>query len=254
MLPEANKLYKEPTVIREGEVETTLETEECMLAARKECKALSGIRPGELDYARQFASSLIQTMTQPVYHLNRVQEFGESFFYRNTRGTVGSSLFIWTYCTGIIDHSKVSLQGKANWQMVPRSQQDTFWDAWDIDDRGIDNDNFLAEGMPASFNKAGHPEIRTKYGGDGLPLDIRVKMVCFRHRWLAPPAEALQPPLHISAGLSDQIESYLDMFLMSPNASRDAGFLKRQFHAPPVCQQPEPTDPKSPGRAATSAG
>ena len=224
---EAVKLDKDNCEIREGKLRLLLETEDYM-AARKECKALVRIRPGELDYVRQFAS--LCNMTGEREDRERaLMAYETAFKLLENQSTIGTPDEQWDHLNVYLDllHRNLrSQQGLAQAKRLARwflgRKQDTFWDAWDIDDREFDNDN-SRRGHVVQFQQGRVTRDLTKYG-DGLPLDIRVKMGMFRAQMgLLHQPEALSHLAHLRR-LSDQIESYSDMFFDVAECLSNTGF------------------------------
>ena len=224
---EAAKLDKDNCEIREAKLRILLEVEDYM-AARKECKALVRIRPAELDYVRQFAS--LCNMTGQREDRERAHMAYETAFkLLENQSSVATPDEQWDHLNVYLDllhRTHRPHQGIAQAKRLARwflgRKQDTFWDAWDGDDREFDNDNSRRRHVP-QFQQGQVNRDPSKYG-DGLPLDIRVKMGMFRAQMgLICQQEALGHLAHLRR-LSDQIESFSDMFFDVAECLRNADF------------------------------
>ena len=244
---EAAKLDRDNCEIREAKLRILLELDDYM-AARKECKALVRIRPAELDYVRQFAS--LCNMTGEKEDRERAHMAYETAFkLLGNQSSIGTPDEQWDHLNVYLDllhRTYRPHQGIAQAKRLARwflgRKQDTFWDGWDGDDREFDNENSSRRAHVPQYQHGRVSRDPLKYG-DGLPLDIRVKMGMFRAQMgLTHQPEALRHLAHLRR-LSDQIESFSDMFFDVAECLRNSAFPETAIgFYEPMKEHPELVD------------
>lgn len=101
-------------------------------------------------------------------------------------------------------------------------KDETFWDRYVDDDREWDGENDR-RGYVGEFQQGKASRDKAQYG-DGLPIDIRVRMGLFRIK-LGMKEEALnhfEPLLQYA----EDVDEYHDMFVQTVNSLRNAGHLE----------------------------
>jgi general transcription factor 3C polypeptide 3 (transcription factor C subunit 4) len=224
---QAVKLDKGNCDMREAKLRLYLEIEDWP-SARLECKGLVRLRPAELDYVRQYAS-LCNMTGKPDERERALLAYEAAFKLQANQPSPDNPDEYWDHLNVYLDllhRSGRPYDGVAELKKLARwllgRKDDTFWDAWDWDDREFDNDDVRRDQV-AQFKQGRVARDPLKYGG-GLPLDIRVKMGMFRAQMgLVQQPEALRH-LEPLRRLSDDVESFSDMFRDVAECLRKASF------------------------------
>ena len=232
--------------MREAKLRLHLELEDWRYA-RMECKALVRLRPAELDYVRQYAS-LCNMNGKSDERQRALLAYEAAFKLQTNQPSPDNPDEYWDHLNVYLDllhrsgrpHDGVAqLKTLARWLLGRKD--DTFWDAWDWDDREFDNDD-VRRAQVSQFQQGRVTRDPSKYG-DGLPLDIRVKMGMFRAQMgLMQQPEALRhlKPLR---RLSDDVESFSDMFRDVAECLRKASYPETAItFYEPIKRHPELVD------------
>ena len=232
--------------LREAKLRLYLELEDWP-SARLECKGLVRLRPAELDYVRQYAS-LCNMTGRPDDRERALLAYETAFKIQVGALSPANPDEYWDHLNVFLDllhrsnrpyDGVVELKRLARWLLGRK--EDIIWDAWNMDDREFDQDDVRRDQV-WQFKKGLVTQDPSKYG-DGLPLDIRVKMGMFRAQMgLMHQQEALRH-LEPLRQLSGDVESFSDMF-------RDVAECLRKASSPetaitfyePVKSHPELVD------------
>lgn len=224
---EAVKLDPDNCEMREGKLKLLLELEHWK-AARLECKALVRIRPAELDYVRQYAS-LCSISGKHEDRERALEAYGTAFKLLEAQSSMERPEEQWDHLNVYLDlllRNNRTHQGLREAKRIARwflgRKDDIFWNAWDTDDREFDIEN--SRRVLVVHFQQGLVSRNPNHYGNGLPLDIRVKLGMFRTRMgLLHQPEAMNHLSHLRQ-LSAEVQNFSDMFFDVAECLRKSGF------------------------------
>ena len=184
--------------------------------ARKEAKNMMRVRPDDLDMLRDYANLCAETR-DPFEWTRAVEAYAKAFQYFDGEETFGEVEGQWDHLNMYLDllaklgrnqEGVFLLKRHARWFLGRR--EDSFWDHYTEDDREYDSTN-ERRGYEWRFQQGRITRDNLLYG-DGLPLDIRVKLGLFRmNMGITYHAEGFRHLEHLRS-LADEVEHFYDLF------------------------------------------
>lgn len=192
--------------------------------ARKESKNMVRTRPEDLDILREYAGLCVQTF-DPFEWRRAIEAYEKAFDFFKDQDTLGDEEGQWDHLNMYLDllaklnqfeEAVYHAKRLARW-FVGR-KDDTFWNYYTADDREFDSSN-ERRGWVRQFQEGRVTRNHQLYG-DGLPMEIRVKLGLFRLRMgYSHHEEAFQHFEYLRSAL-DHVEDYYDLFFEVAEAVR----------------------------------
>ncbi|KAK5125228.1 hypothetical protein LTR85_000904 [Meristemomyces frigidus] len=198
--------------------------------ARNLSKGMLRLRPADLDNVRTFAELCAETKEPLEYHRAK-EAYEAAFTLFEDKETLGDPDDQWSHVNiyletvdrlgstdriaGFVDHINIARDAISMLRRLARRilgrKEETFWDSYIDDDREYDSGQDR-RGLVGEFQQGRASRDRERYG-DGLPLEIRVKLGIFRVKMgMLHHQEGLSHLDHLLR-LSDEVEQYYDLFL-----------------------------------------
>ncbi|KAK4540863.1 hypothetical protein LTR36_008805 [Oleoguttula mirabilis] len=198
--------------------------------ARNHSKGMLRLRPGDLENVRTYAELCAQTKEPVEYHRAK-EAYEAAFALLKEEETIGDPDDQWSHVNiyletidrlgssdriaGFVDQVRIATDAVAMARKLARRilgrQEEDFWDQYVDDDREFDIDQ-ERRGLVGEFQQGRASRDKERYG-DGLPLEIRVKLGIFRvKRGMRHHQEGLNHLDHLLR-LSDEVEQFYDLFL-----------------------------------------
>ena len=223
---QAIRLDKNNVEPRKGKLKLHLELND-MRSARIHCRAIVVLQPADLDNVRQYAS--LCDSSGDASELEKAAEAYETAFqlYAN-EDSLGDVDDQWDHLNVYLDLMyKINRPQKAIAQLKRLARwflgrkEDDFWDSITLDDREYDTTHERRAHI-WQFQQGRVTRDHLRYG-DGLPLELRVKLGLFRLQMGSlHQTETLRHLEHLRR-LSNEIDSLSDMFLDVAEALRKQG-------------------------------
>jgi len=230
---EAIKICKDIGIeyqLRVAKLNLYLETKNIKFA-RLDCKNILKQWPGKSQYVKEYAqltaglqdSGELQKSLDAYENCFDIYKDGDTFGDEEDENDPWDHLNIYLellYHCGDPADGLEKAKRYARW-FIGRKDE-VFWDRYDDDDREWDSENnrrvYVGE-----FQQGKASRDKAQYG-DGLPIDIRVRMGLFRMK-MGMKEEALRhfEPLLL---YSEDVDEYHDMFLQTVNSLRADGLLE----------------------------
>lgn len=213
--------------------------------ARMDTKQLLRAKPDDLDNLKLYAELCLDSKDH--FEMNAGQEvYLETFKLFSDKDTFGDSEEQWIHLNlylELVDRTKepayavFELKRLARWLLG--RQEDDYWDGVTEDDREFDSEHERRLDV-AEFRNGSHVDPETY--GDGLPLDLRVKLGAFRLK-MKDQDEALRHFDHIYE-LRDDIGGVYDLFYTIGDTLRKASLFDHaiRFYKPVEALEEELTD------------
>ena len=222
---------------RAGMLECFLELGNAV-GARSQSRSMLRLRPRDVLNVRQFAELCADT--GDTYEFNKAKAaYDEAFKLYADEESFGDPAEQWSHLnvyTELVDRVGVKAEDVTQLRRLARwflgRKDETFWDRYDEDDREFDSGN-ERRAYVGEFQQGRASRDRDQYG-DGLPLEIRVKLGIFRLKLGMPFHEEALKHLNLLLQWTDQVEVYYDIFFLVAERLRKARLYKEaiKFYEP----------------------
>ena len=214
---------------RKGKLKLHIELEDWR-EARIESKAIVKIEPTDLENVRQYAW-LYDMRDSPYERQLAIEAYENAFRLYADEDSLGDSEEQWDHLNIYLD--LLNMVGGRAREAVPLLKRfarwflgrkdDTFWDDITLDDREYDTTHKRRYEIP--YVQQGHVSLDNAKYGNGLPLELRVKLGLFRLQ-MGPihHSEAFKHLEHLQQH-ADEIEDFSDMFLEVAESLRKHGMF-----------------------------
>ena len=198
--------------------------------ARLDCKNILRIWPGNTRFLREYAE--LCAAWQDKSELIRAKyAYDRAFELYSDQETFGDGGDTWSHLNiylELVDMVGEPAEGTSMLKRLARwflgRKEETFWDRYTEDDREFDND-VSRRGLVSEFQAGKASFDRLKYG-DGLPIELRVRLGLFRLKMGIQYGEEALRHFQPLVQYMDMVEHYHDLFLQVATSLRHAGYIK----------------------------